>query len=62
MKTKEGKLREMPYAVSAEAFTSELFDAMDAEIRSVFKAEEMITPDEVRGNSSTLLDSVRAEK
>src|SRR3984893_8805473 len=62
VETKEGKPREMPYAVSADPFTPELFDAMDAEIRSVFKPEEMITPDEVRGNSSTLLDAVRAGK
>jgi hypothetical protein len=62
VETKEGKPREMPSAVSAEPFTPELFDAMDAEIRSVFKPEEMITPDEVRGNSFTLLDAVRAGK
>src|ERR1700730_1912480 len=30
VETKEGKPREMPYAVSADPFTPELFDAMDA--------------------------------
>jgi hypothetical protein len=62
VETKEGKPREMPYAVSAEPFTRELFDDLDAEIRSVFKPEEMITPDEVRGNAATLVEAVHAGK
>jgi Phosphoinositide phospholipase C, Ca2+-dependent len=60
VETKEGPLREMPDAVKTEPFTSAVFDAMDAEIRSVFKAGEMITPDEVRGSASTLNEAVRA--
>jgi hypothetical protein len=36
------------------------FDALDAEIRSVFSADEMITPDDVRGNSPTLEEAVRS--
>ena len=32
-----------------EPFTSSTFDALDAEIRSVFSANEIITPDDVRG-------------
>jgi Phosphoinositide phospholipase C, Ca2+-dependent len=31
------------------------FDALDAEIRSVFPANELITPDDVRGNHATLV-------
>jgi Phosphoinositide phospholipase C, Ca2+-dependent len=62
VETKEGKPREMPYAVDAEPFTPALFDALDAEIRSVFKPEEVITPDEVRGNASTLVEAVHAGK
>lgn len=62
VETKEGPLREMPDAVKTEPFTSAVFDAMDAEIRSVFKAGEMITPDEVRGSASTLNEAVRASR
>ncbi|GGG90382.1 phosphatidylinositol-specific phospholipase C1-like protein [Silvibacterium dinghuense] len=41
-----------------EAFTPALFDALDAEIRSVFHDSEMITPDQVRGRSATLNASI----
>jgi hypothetical protein len=37
-----------------EPYTSATFDALDAEIRSVFSKDEMITPDEVRGHHRTL--------
>lgn len=60
VETKEGRPRELPTAPLAEPFTSALFDAMDAEIRSVFKPGEMITPDEVRGNAATLVEAVGA--
>jgi hypothetical protein len=36
------------------------FDALDAEIRSVFPADEMITPDDVRGKHATLEEAVRS--
>jgi hypothetical protein len=62
VETKEGKPQDMQYAVTAEPFTPALLDAVDAEIRSVFKPEEMITPDEVRGNSSTLVEAVHEGK
>jgi hypothetical protein len=62
VETKEDTPREMPNAVKAEAFTPELFDALDAEIQSVFRPNEIITPDEVRGNASTLLDAVHTGK
>jgi hypothetical protein len=37
-----------------------VFDALDAEIRSVFKPGEFITPDEVRGSAATLEAAVLA--
>lgn len=43
-----------------EHFTSTTFDALDAEIRSVFPASEMITPDDVRGSYGTLEQAVLA--
>ncbi len=39
--------------------TSELLDALDAEIRSVFPPEHIIEPDEVRGKATTLDEAVR---
>ena len=44
----------------AEPFTTRTFDALDAEIRSVFPPEEMITPDDVRGAYKTLNEAVLA--
>jgi hypothetical protein len=50
-----------PYQVTRpELFTSGTFDALDAEIRSVFPANEIITPDDVRGNYDTLNQAVAA--
>jgi hypothetical protein len=43
-----------------ERFTSATFDALDAEIRSVFPPEEVITPDDVRGHYDTLNEAVLA--
>src|SRR5579871_501915 len=60
VETKEGPMRELPNAVETEPFTSAVFDAMDAAIRSVSRADEMITPDEVRGSAATLNEAVRA--
>ncbi len=60
VETKEGRPKEMPNAPLAEPFTSAVFDALDAEIRSVFKPAEMITPDEVRGSATTLNKAVLA--
>ncbi len=60
VETKEDTPKDMPYAIKALPFTAELFDAMDAEIRSVFQPGEYITPDEVRGNAASLADAVHA--
>jgi hypothetical protein len=62
VETKEDTPHDMPNAVKAEPFTPALFDALDAEIRSVFQPSEIITPDEVRGNASTLVEAVHAGK
>jgi hypothetical protein len=43
-----------------EPFTSSTFDALDAEIRSVFSPDELITPDDVRGLYNTLEEAVLA--
>jgi hypothetical protein len=61
VETKEGEMKEMPDAVKTEPFTPAVFDALDAEIRSVFKPMEMITPDDVRGKAATLEAAVLAE-
>jgi len=37
------------------------FDALDAEIRSVFPARQVITPDEVRGSHETLEGAIHAD-
>jgi calcium-dependent phosphoinositide phospholipase C len=46
------------HATVTEKFTPPVFDALDAEIRSVFAANEMITPDQVRGKHKTLEEAV----
>ncbi len=58
VETKEGKPKEMPNAPDGDIFTPAIFDAMDAEIRSVFKPGEYITPDEVRGSAKTLNEAI----
>ena len=60
IETKEGDMKDMPDAAKTEPFTSGVFDAMDAEIRSVFNQDEMITPDVVRGRYPTLEKAVLA--
>ena len=60
VETKEGTVHEIPDAPVAVPFTAELFDQLDAEIRSVFKPGEFITPDEVRGKYETLNAAVKA--
>jgi hypothetical protein len=41
-----------------ETITTATFDALDAEIRSVFAPSEMIVPDDVRGSHATLEEAV----
>jgi hypothetical protein len=58
LETKQSDLPPQYQATSPEKFTSVTFDALDAEIRSVFKPNEMITPDQVRGKHATLEEAV----
>ncbi|QHN05111.1 hypothetical protein FTO74_18480 [Granulicella sp. WH15] len=60
VETKQGRPGTAPTAGGPEPFTSATFDALDAEIRSVFSEKEMITPDQVRGSYGTLLEAVQA--
>ncbi len=60
-KPSESDLPPQYHARSPEKFTAATFDALDAEIRSVFKPGEMITPDQVRGNHATLEEAVLAQ-
>lgn len=60
VETKQGKPRGEVHLTEPESFTSATFDALDAEIRSVFPPNEMITPDDVRGHYDTLNEAVLA--
>ena len=60
IETKQGKLNVDFPSVTPEPFTPAVFDALDAEIRSVFPADELLTPDRVRGSYPTLNAAVRA--
>jgi hypothetical protein len=60
VETKEGHSDGKVRLTEPEPFTSSTFDALDAEIRSVFPPEELITPDDVRGHYETLNQAVLA--
>jgi hypothetical protein len=58
LETKQNDLPAHYHSTPTEKFTSSTFDALDAEIRSVFSSDEMVTPDQVRGNHKTLEEAV----
>ncbi len=58
LETKQADLPAQYHAQTTEKYTAATFDALDAEIRSVFPARAMITPDQVRGSYKTLEDAV----
>ena len=60
IETKQGKLKVDFPAVMPEPFTPAVFDALDREIRSVFAADDLVTPDSVRGSYPTLNAAIRA--
>ncbi|HZD76274.1 MAG TPA: phosphatidylinositol-specific phospholipase C1-like protein [Acidobacteriaceae bacterium] len=60
VETKQGKPLNIPNATTPEPFTSATFDALDREIRSVFAADEMITPDDLRSTYATPNEAARA--
>ena len=47
--------------VTPVPFDTAQFDALDAEIRSVFSEDRLITPDDVRGDASTLESAVLSQ-
>ena len=49
---------QLPGSPEPEPFTPAVFDALDAEVRSVFSAKDLITPDDLRGTSATLPDAI----
>jgi len=59
VETKQDTPEEKFNWTTPEPFTSKTFDALDAEIRSVFSSDETIVPDEVRGRYGTLPEGVR---
>ena len=59
LNAKEGEAT-VPGGVKPLAFTEGLFDALDAEIRSVFGDDRLITPDQVQGKARTLREAVLA--
>jgi hypothetical protein len=59
IETKQGSPKDLKLT-EPEPFTSSTFDALDAEIRSIIPAAEMITPDDVRGRYETLNQAVLA--
>ena len=50
----------MPGATQPLAFDTNAFAALDAEIRDVFRPEEMIVPDQVKGTHASLREAVQA--
>lgn len=59
VEAKQGQPKDAHLSVP-EPFTPAVFDALDAEIRSVFPPNALITPDLVRGTYPTLNAAVRA--
>jgi Phosphoinositide phospholipase C, Ca2+-dependent len=60
VETKQGRPNAPTNPDGPEPFTVATFDALDAEIRSVFQESEMITPDQVRGRYDSLPEAVQA--
>ena len=50
-----------PNGVAAPPFDEKAFDALDAEIRSVFAEAELITPDQIQGKRATLREAVMTD-
>lgn len=60
VETKQGSEGGGVQLTPVEPLTPAAFDALDAEIRSVFPAKELIVPDDVRGRDATLNEAVLA--
>jgi hypothetical protein len=61
LETKQEDLPPQYHATITEKFTAATFDALDAEIRSVFSPGEFISPDQVRGKHATLEEAVLSD-
>jgi hypothetical protein len=59
MNLKQDQIK-VPGAVTLLPFDAKAMDTVDAEIRSVFKPDELITPDKVQGRHKTLREAVLA--
>ncbi|ULU23800.1 phosphatidylinositol-specific phospholipase C1-like protein [Dyella terrae] len=60
LETEESPLK-MPFpTVQPEPFNTAALDALDAEIRSVFDRHEYLSPDDVRGDATTLNSAILA--
>jgi hypothetical protein len=59
VETKQQPLKVKIPTVTPEPFTPAVFDALDAEIASVFPRNEMIVPDDVLGKHASLDEAVR---
>lgn len=59
VETKDEALKSKISTIHPEAFTPQLFDALDQEILSVFSKDEIITPDSVRGSYATLPEAIK---
>jgi hypothetical protein len=57
VENKDGRPR-AEYMTTPEPLTPETFDALDAEIRSVFPPSEIVAPDDVRGSHRTLEEAI----
>ena len=60
VETKAGKIASDPPLTVPEPIDRAALDRLDAEIRSVFPAAELVTPDDVRGRQDTLEAAVLA--
>lgn len=59
VETKQDKPLPQVQKVTPEPFTPAVFDALDAEILSVFSRDEILTPDDMRGTHATLNEAIR---
>ena len=51
---------DLPGATPVELFNARTFNNLDATIRSIFSIHNLLTPDDVRGNATTLSEAVQA--
>jgi len=57
---KQGRLSQLPGATTAEPWTAETWNALDAEIRAVFGPDHLIAPEQVQEGHASLRDAAMA--